>query len=274
MNRALWVSCLVLVGCPGGGVAPREKPPAVDADANGGPEAQRSGARPLPLGRALTDSVSWPKLMRTKWKAVEVDRIGRVSILDCQLAVDRPEVDLDIDLFDTIGKQIGFSPAGPAPGGSKRLAVPVSQAGTYFVRVRAARPQDESDFSLRCEFEANAARTPPQQPETPTEAADGGAAPDLAPATAPGELAADAGVEGRVLGAYREGEFLVLQLNKGSAAGVRVGMKGKLLEGRSGRKVLEGGDFEVVQVVGPTGAIARARLPQLGANVRAVILTR
>jgi hypothetical protein len=273
MKRALWaLSCLALGGCPAPGTTPKGKPAPVDADTNSGPEAQRSGARPLPAGRAQTDAVSWPKLMRTKWKTVDLGALGRDNILDCQVAIDRADVDLDLDIFNAIGTQIGFSP-GPTPAKSKRLAVSISEPGTYFVRVRAARPQDESDFSLRCDWDPNAPRGKPKidLPDLGT-----GEEPDLAPVAVlpPGELPPDAGVEGRVVGAYREGEFLMLQMNKGSAAGVRVGMKGKLLEGKAGRKVLEGGDFEVLRVVGPAQCIARVRLPAVGANLRAVFLTK
>ena len=74
-----------------------------------------------------------------------------------------------------------------------------------------------------------------------------------------------------MVSAYREGEGLKLQIDKGSAAGITSGMKGQVLQGSSGEDPLDGGDFTVVQIIGPNKCLARTGLQSIGKNTRVVI---
>ena len=120
--------------------------PGPDPDTNSGPDAKRGGAKLMYINKPETDSVSWPKLLRTKWKRIDITVPGTQNILDCELRIDNTGADLNIDVFNSLGTQIGFSP-GPAPNKLKKLAVQIDELGTYFVRIQAAQPKDESDFS-------------------------------------------------------------------------------------------------------------------------------
>ena len=60
-------------------------------------------------------------------------------------------------------------------------------------------------------------------------------------------------------------------IDKGSAAGIQTGFKGQVLQGASGEDPLDGGDFTVVQVIGPNKCLAKTGLQSIGKNTRVVI---
>lgn len=256
-----------------------------DPDTNSGPEAKRGNAKLLTPRRDVnesyrlvyqdTDSVSWPKLLRTKWKRFELTTPGAQNILDCQLNIDTTSVDLNIDIFNSLGTQIGFSP-GPAPNKIKKLAVPIEELGTYFVRVQAADAKDESDFSVFCAWDE---RT--EVPVEPREKPDRGKPPRKKDRERPVVEKADTleeklqkGVEGRIVQAYREGSVMKLNLDKGSSAKVNVGTEGQILSGKSGLTPLDGGSFRVVKVIDETHSVGEANIRSVGRNNRVVFFTR
>src|SRR5205823_153013 len=140
-------------GCPKENVKRTPGPP--DPDTNSGPDAKREGAKAIAPKRdsynvnklvfTETDAVSWPRLLRTKWKRVDLEKPGTDNQLECELRIDNAGADVNIDLFNGLGTQIGFTP-GPQPNHLKKLSVKIDETGAYFVRVRAAQPKDESDF--------------------------------------------------------------------------------------------------------------------------------
>jgi hypothetical protein len=52
---------------------------------------------------------------------------------------------------------------------------------------------------------------------------------------------------------------------------VAVGMKGQVLQGSSGEDALDGGDFTVVQIIGPNKCLAKTSLQSIGKNTRVAI---
>jgi hypothetical protein len=64
---------------------------------------------------------------------------------------------------------------------------------------------------------------------------------------------------------------LTLHIDKGSAAGVKVGMSGTVLVGPAGEAPLAGGGFRVVQVLDEGKSVARSSLLSLGRNTRVMI---
>lgn len=241
-----------------------------DPDTNSGVDAKRGGAKPMQLNRPETDSVSWPKLQRTKWKSLEVGVPGKDNVLDCELRIDNTGADLNIDLFNSLGTQIGFSP-GPAPNKLKKLAVKLEELGTYFVRMQAAMPKDESDFSVICRWEEE-----PAVPEPPDKkpVKHGGKKPDKQVKVETLEEKIEKGTEGRIKTSFREGSQMVMIVDKGASSGVQQGTEGTVLEGKSGRQALEGGTFKIIQVIDDSTSKAQSGVRSIGKNSRVVLFLK
>ena len=247
----------------------KKTPVGPDPDTNSGPDAKRGGAKPMFVNKAETDSVSWPKLLRTKWKRLDIQVPGVQNILDCELRIDNTGADINIDVFNSLGTQIGFSP-GPAPNKLKKLAVQIDELGTYFVRVQAAQPKDESDWSVICAWEEQVA---PPDPVAPVKTHGKKPKEPKVVATKPESYQdkVDNGTEGRILSSFRENGQMTLLIDKGVAAGVHENTEGTVLEGRSGRQVLEGGSFKVVQVLEDSRCKAVSSVRSIGKNNRVVL---
>jgi hypothetical protein len=270
LRTLLAVSLLVGVnaGCPKT-VTPNK--PGPDPDTNSGPDAKRGGAKQMFANRAETDSVSWPKLLRTKWKRIDLQNPGVQNVLDCELRIDNTGADLNLDVFNSLGTQIGFSP-GLAPNKLKKLAVQIDELGTFFVRVQAAQPKDESDFSVLCAWEeqAQVAAVEPKEKKPIKHHVK----PDAPVKEETIEEKAEKGTEGRIIQSYREGDKSILNLDKGTAAGVRSGTEGTVLAGKSGREPLAGGTFKVVKVLDDGHSIAESGVKSIGKNNRVVLFLK
>ena len=264
----------------------KKEKPGPDPDTNSGPDAKRGGAKEITPKRDLqdqyklifveTDSVSWPKLQRTKWKKLVLQNPGAQNILDCELRIDNTGADLNIDIFNALGTQIGFTP-GPAPNKLKKLAVPIEEPGAYFVRVQSAQPKDESDYSILCLWEEKAPEQVPVEPADPIKKPrKHGPRPvaEKPPAEDKIEDKIEKGTEGRIVQAYREAGKMKLNLDKGTSAGVKVGTEGHILSGRSGRDPLDGGGFRVIKVIDDTHSVGESEVRSVGRNNRVVFFTR
>lgn len=246
--------------------------PGPDPDTNSGPDAKRGGAKLMYINRAETDSVSWPKLLRTKWKRIDIQNPGTQNILDCELHIDNTGADINMDVFNSLGTQIGFSP-GPAPNKLKKLAVQIDDLGTFFVRIQAAQPKDESDFSVTCAWEEQqqvAQVEPPKKGHPPRPRQPRPEAPKEETL----EEKAEKGTEGRIIQSYREGDKTILNMDKGTAAGVRSGTEGTVLAGKSGREPLAGGTFKVVKVLDDGHCVAESGVKSIGRNNRIVLFLK
>ena len=246
----------------------KKTPTGPDPDTNSGPDAKRGGAKLMYINKAETDSVSWPKLLRTKWKRIDIQVPGVQNIMDCELRIDNTGADINVDVFNSLGTQIGFSP-GPAPNKLKKLAVQIDELGTYFIRVQAAQPKDESDWSVICAWEEQLAAADVTQPIKHLR----GKRPPPIATTKPESFQdkVDNGTEGRILQGFREGGQMTLFIDKGAAAGIHEGTEGTVLEGKSGRQVLEGGSFKIIQVQDDSRCKAISSVRAIGKNNRVVL---
>ena len=270
--RSLLAASLLLgagAGCPKKD-DPNKMKKGPDPDTNSGVDAKRGGAKPMLINKAETDSVSWPKLQRTKWKRIDIQNPGVQNMLSCELRIDNAGVDLNIDIFNGLGTQMGFSP-GPVPNKLKKLAVPLDEVpGTYFVRLQAAQPKDESDFAVICYWEE--IQAPPDP--VPDKGGKRPKPPKPTPKPETLEEKIEKGTEGRIISSFREGGQMTLVIDKGAAAGVREGTDGTILEGKGGRVPLGGGEFKVETVLDDGKCKAKSSVRSIGRNIRVVLFTK
>jgi len=258
---AVAVTLLCLAGCK------KDKFPKDFCDENSGPDATRAGAVLVQSNASATDRVSCPDRDRTDWKQIELR--GQPSIFEIEVHWDSAESDINCDVFDSFGAQIGASP-GPAPQQqSKRLAVEIPTAGVYFLRIQAPKKTDASDYVLTTKWGGEAQTPPPPPPPEVKQPVV------KKPPRAPRPKAFDPerGLQGRVVSVDHQGDALILYLDKGSAAGVKVGSTGTVLEGPSGANPLSGGTFSVVEVLDEKRSVAKTGLKSIGRNIRVSIAT-
>ena len=264
-----------------------DKPPEYDGDAKSGPDGKRSGAVLMQVNSTVTDDVNYDNQDQTDWKQVQLT--GKPGIFSAELHWDNAAADLNVDIFDSLGQQIGASP-GPSPGQqTKKTVADIPAPGVYFVRVQAVKKGDFSVYTLATHWEGDALPDCPagQMRDTATQQC---VPLPAAEAKTPKEpkvhvhhdpvkpkerkFNPDNGVQGRILGAHREGTSLILHIDKGSSAGVKVGSKGTVLDGPAGSNPLEGGSFTITDVVDESKSVGKADLKSVGHNTRVSIDTR
>lgn len=272
MRRLLFATLLVAAA----GCHPKTAVDAkFDADAKSGPDGLRSGARQLPVNTPITDQVNFVQQDKTDWYMV--DLVGHSGVLNTFVHWDNGASDIMIDVFDAFGKQISASPVRNPGAKEKTLLTQIDRPGTYYVRVTAPGAHDGSVYTMEAKW-----AVPPPPPPQPMPMASEPAPPppvehhrrhheEAREPREPREKPAGETVEGRIVAAYREGAGLTLQLDKGSAAGLRSGMAGTVLEGPSGEDPLEGGDFRIVKVLDGNKSVARCSLHSIGRNTRVLI---
>ncbi len=104
----------------------------------------------IKLGQVVNDHVSSPKQDRTDWKFVQLSSPGKLTV---QLHWDDGHSALELGIFDIMGIKIQDGRAWG--GGGKRAVVAVEQAGRYYIRIRAAGEDDDSQYALRVFFKAD-----------------------------------------------------------------------------------------------------------------------
>ncbi|HEX2572209.1 MAG TPA: hypothetical protein VH877_21875 [Polyangia bacterium] len=255
------VALLGLAGCK------KDKMPKDFCDEASGPDATRAGAVLIQSNGSATDRVSCPDRDRTDWKQIELK--GQPSIFEVEVHWDNAESDISCDVFDSFGQQIGASP-GPAPQQqSKRLAVEIPSAGVYFLRIQAPKKTDASDYVLTTKWGGEVQAPPPEvkQPEPkPVKK-------PVKTVSKPKSFDPEKGLQGRVVSVDHQGDALILYIDKGSAAGVKVGNTGTVLDGPAGANPLSGGTFSVIQVLDEKRSVAKTGLKSIGRNIRVSINT-
>jgi hypothetical protein len=253
-----------------GGCKPKEPPP-FDADARSGPDGKRVGARTLQPNTPISDSVNYEMQDQTDWYVVQLQ--GNPGILTCELEWSNDKSDIAVDVFDQGGNQLAAS--APAPGAKhKTLLAKIDKVpDAYFIRVWAPNKTDATPYTLTAKWTLPEPPKPeepppPPPPEEPKPKKHHEEKPKIEREAHP--KSSDT-VQGRVVSAYLEGGGLKLQIDKGSAAGIQSGFKGQVLQGASGEDPLDGGDFTVVQVIGPNKCLAKTGLQSIGKNTRVVI---
>jgi hypothetical protein len=276
MRRLLPLSVSLLVGACGPSAKPAANPGNVQQDAGGpdgksGPDGKRSGATEIKPNKPVTDEVNQAHGDKTDWFKVELK--GHAGVLAAQVNWDNPKSDIMVDVFDAVGAQIAASPVRGAGEQLKKLLVQIDQPGTFYIRITAPGAQDGSVYTLEAKWDEPSAPPPPpppppqdetpppvkhhhepKEPKEPKPVAEGG--PTL---------------QGRIVSAYREGEGLTLQIDKGSAQGVKTGMQGSVLSGPSGEDPLDGGALKVTAVLGPNKCLAKTPSHSIGKNNRVSI---
>ena len=191
---------------------------------------------------------------------------------------DNANSDVNVDVFDAFGAQIAASPVRGKGEKQKTLYVPIPQPGTYYIRVTAPSKMDGTRLhdggavagaAGRARGRAAAAgdagaAAPERQREKPKHHA-------AHEPREPHERPAGESIEARVVSAYREGASLMMYIDKGSAAGIKPGDSGVVLQGSGGEDPVDGGTFRIVKVIDANKCVGAASLHSLGRNNRVAI---
>jgi len=270
---AVNVACgLYVLGCKD-----RFPPPGFDADKRSGPDGKRSGAQILKVNRPKTDEVSFRQQDRTDWYVVTLR--GQPNVLATDIHWDNAKSDLMVDVFDEFGKQISASPT-RAPGMTqKSLLTQIDHPGVYYIRISAPKPEDGTVYTMEAKWDSQEEVTDLPPPPTPTPPPPTPTPPPPRPHVKRDpkpevERPPMETIQGHIVNAYREAGQLTIHIDKGSSAGVKVGMSGSILSGPSGEDPLNGGSFKVTQVLDGSRSVARCSLASLGKNTRVAITVR
>jgi hypothetical protein len=247
-------------------------PKGFDPDKKSGPDGKRSGAQVIKINKARTDEVSYANQDRTDWYVVTLK--GQPNVLATEIHWDNAKSDLMVDVFDEFGKQISASPT-RAPGSTqKTLLTQIEHLGVYYIRISAPKQDDGTVYTMEAKWDEPAEPVviaePPPKPEPKPEPV----IKKKPPKEEPREKPALETIQGHIVSAYRESGQLTIHIDKGSAAGVKVGMAGTILSGPSGEDPLSGGAFRVVQVLDDRKSVARCALLTVGKNTRVAISVR
>lgn len=257
---------LPLAGCPQKGIA--------DPDAQSGADGNRSGARAILPNTTITDDVSYRGLDRSDWYSIRLE--GKPGIFTVDIKWDSAGSDLIVDVFDENGTNLTATPTRRKQETDKRLLTQIEKPGLYYVRVQAAGEKDATAYLLKPQWEEpkHAVAPPPPPPpkkeepkpvkhveETPT------------PPPPPPPQAELDGVQARIVSSYKEegSPQVMLQIDKGSSAGVKVGTTGVVLEGSSGEHPMSGSDFTVVKIIDAGKCVAKTKLKSVGRNNRVLL---
>jgi hypothetical protein len=277
ISRALPILLSFAAACAtSGSQAPKDN---FDADAKSGPDAKRSGAQHLEPNKPHTDEVSYSNQDKTDW--YQVDLKGKPGVLSTLIHWDNDQADVRIDVFDEFGQQIAASPVRDKGAKQKKLLTQIDRVGTYFIRVSAPTKADSTVYTMQANWDQPAAQAvvvappTPQRPDEPPMplSDDKPSKPRHArEPKEPKEKPAGETVQARILTSYREGSNLIIYIDKGSAAGVKVGSTGAVLEGPSGEDALSGGELRVTRVIDANKCQATTTLHSLGSKNTRVTL--
>ena len=275
MRRFLLIALVSIAAGCGPKVGAKHAKDDLDADSRSGPDGKRSTAQKLPLNKPHTDEVNYANQDRTDW--YEVDLEGRPGVLTTLINWDNVNSDVNIDVFDAFGAQIAASPVRGRGEKQKKLFTQIDKPGIYYVRVTAPTRADGTVYTMEAQWEEPppvAAAPPvapppapePMEPERPRHHERVAREP-----REPHERPSGETVEARVVTAYRQGNSLILYIDKGSAAGIKPGDSGMVLQGAGGEEPLEGGQFRVTRVIDANKCVGQASLRTIGKNNRVAI---
>lgn len=233
------------------------------ADAKSGADGKRSLANVLQPNQPVTDEVNYPEQDKSDWFVINL--AGKSGVAAVSIHWDNVESELNVDVFDEIGKQIQASPSREPGANQKMFLVQIDHGGIYYFRVSAANKLDHSVYTLLVHWELPvvAAPEPPPPKREPRR--------PLPPQKHERREAPSHSIQGRIVSAYREEGSFTLYIDKGSAAGLKPGMTGSVLEGPSGADPLEGGEFQIIKVLDANKSVAKCTIHSLGKNSRVSI---
>jgi len=271
MRRLSFIAILLVAGCgpKAGSKTPKD---SVDADARSGPDQKRSTANKLDLNKPRTDEISYQNQDKTDWYEVELK--GQPGVLTTIINWDNSNSDVNIDVFDAFGAQIAASPVRGKGEKQKKLFTQIDKPGTYYVRVTAPTKTDGTVYTMEAQWQeppAVAVTAPPprEEPAPPPEEKPKHHA--TREPREPREKPAGESIQARVVSAYREGNSLMMYIDKGSAAGIKPGDSGQVLSGSGGEDPLDGGTFRIVKVIDANKCVGSSTLHSLGKNNRVAI---
>jgi hypothetical protein len=273
MRRLSLIALLAVAACgpKSGGKTPKDN---FDADARSGPDSKRSSAQKLDLNRPHTDEISYANQDKTDWYVVELK--GQPGVLTTLINWDNVGSDVNIDVFDAFGAQIAASPVRGKGEKQKKLFTQIDKAGTYYIRVTAPTKTDGTVYTMEAQWQeptAVAVAPPPPREEPAPPPEERPKSPKHGPREPrePREKPAGESIEARVVSSFREGGSLMMYIDKGSAAGIKQGDSGMVLQGSGGEDPLDGGTFRVVKVIDANKCVGAASLHSLGRNNRVAI---
>jgi hypothetical protein len=269
MRKVLLLALLVpLVHCKKD--EPPKEPP-FDADARSGPDGKRIGARSIRPNTPVTDEVNFQKQDKTDWYVVQL--VGKPGLLTTDISWDNVNSDIIVDIFDDAGTQVAASPVRSTQyEKEKKLLTQIDKPGTYYIRVTAPGKPDGSVYTMQAHWELPVEPKPEpvvEEPKKPKKVVERER--EVRPDPMPRERPPSDTLQGRIVSAYNDGSVMMLQIDKGSAMGVKVGMSGSVLSGSSGEEPLDGGEFKITQVIGPNKSLAASAIKSIGHNTRVSI---
>jgi hypothetical protein len=269
MQKFLLVALLAAVGC--GPKAPAKQPKDnFDADAKSGPDQKRSGAQILDVNKPHTDEINYQGQDKTDWYRVELH--GRPNVLTTKINWDNDASDVRIDVYDEFGQEIAASPVRDKGTKQKKLLTQIDKPGIYFIRVTAPNKVDGTVYTMEAEWEEPpAVVVAPPPPPPPAEVVEEKPRAKHHEPREPREKPTGETVQARVVNAYREGNTLMLNIDKGSAAGIRAGNSGVILQGAAGEDAVDGGELRIIKVLDGNKCVGSASLRSLGKNNRVAI---
>ncbi len=269
MQRFLLLALIFAVaGCPPKN--PKTPKDNFDADAKSGPDQKRSGAQILDVNKPHTDEISYQGQDKTDWYRVELH--GKPNVLTTKINWDNDASDVRIDVYDEFGQEIAASPVRDKGTKAKKLLTQIDKPGIYFIRVTAPTKTDGTVYTMEAEWEEPppVVIAPPPPPPPPQEVVEEKPHKHREPRE-PREKPTGETVQARVVNAYREGNALLLNIDKGSGAGIHVGCTGAVLQGAAGEDALDGGEFKIIKVLDANKSVGSATLRSLGKNNRVAI---
>lgn len=274
MRRFALIAILAFAACgpKSGSKTPKDN---FDADARSGPDQKRSTAQKLDVNKPHTDEVNYQQQDRTDWYEVDLKGKPQQPVLTTIINWDNANSDVNVDVFDAFGAQIAASPVRGKGEKQKTLYVPIPQPGTYYIRVTAPTKADGTVYTMEAQWQETAAvavSAPPPPQDTPAPPPEEHAKHHAThEPREPREKPAGETIQARVVSAYREGQALMLYIDKGSAAGIKSGDSGVVLQGSGGEDPVDGGTFRVIKVIDANKCVGSASLHSLGKNNRVAI---
>src|SRR6185312_5752310 len=231
------------------------------------------------INMPISDKIDVKKNKQNDWRKFTLaGKPGQFATFE--LFWDTADANLDIDVYDKFGVNVGKSPRRIEGQSSKKVLLRVDDPGLYYVRVSGPSKTDSSIYTMMVKYNGPVVAAAPPAPAPAPAPAPTAAAPAAAPAPAPcppGQTCPAAPdpnkVYGTIVSLVHENGVYTLYLDKGSADQLRTGMQGTILEGPEGDKPLEGGSFSISQIIGSSKSVAKSTTLQksIGKNKRIVV---
>jgi hypothetical protein len=226
----------------------------------------------------ISDKIDFAKKKQNDWRKFSLaGKPGQFATFE--LHWDEEAANLDIDVFDKFGVNVGKSPRRIEGQSSKKVLLRIDDPGLYYVRVSGPTKADSSIYTMMVKYNGPVVAKAAEPASAPAPAPAAGS-PAAAPAPAPCPPGQNCPappdpnkVYGSIVSVVTEGSTVTLYLDKGSSDQLRPGMLGTVLDGPEGDKPFEGGSFSIAQVIGGSKSIAKSTTlrKSLGKNKRIVV---